>query len=392
MPESYSQRFDRIMGPRPVATSLLDEGPPTVRAARSSGRLKGLLTTTQMARQARQDALDTAWKTATFARQAAQEDLARQREDRMASQFGATQARLAASEEARNRHTALMESLTAKKAGREEEEYQRNVGERNRIEPIYKALLGESVPGVEVDPETLDTKLMVGGKIQSLPGRFVGPMLEKHFGFKYKAPSGEDKQGVAEMTVTVNSLAAESGYKLDPTTKAALVKVIAKNPALLDALPDELAARANWQKETDRTKKLTGLLDATDFTKLPKDTRPWYNPASLFTDKPAVMALKGFTDKNEPNIEPMDVDEAKKQGYGLIQKKPTGYYLNDEPVAPPKPLGSLLDRLQPAPAMAPAVEPTSKKPVGPPIERTLKGTRQKVRVQPMSDGTYITLE
>lgn len=364
MPETYSQRFDRIMGPRQTSTQTASF-PPTLGAARAQGRLKGLLSTVQMDREARREELALRKLDDAIARQTSVED-----------RFNRTQERLAESEAARNRHTALMEALTVKKATREEAEQERTDSERARFDPIHRALMGEAVPGVQVNPETLDTTLLVGNKTHSLPGRFVGPMLEKHYGYKYKTPAGEDKEAVAEATSRVSDLVRQTGVKLNPSDVTRLGKVAATNPSLLDSMQMELEKEAGAQKETARAKGLLSAAETYPWTGLKKDVRSGWNPASWFTDKPEVVTLGGFNEKGEPMLMPMDPDKAKKSGLPIVRKEQGGYFLNDSPVTMPKPLGPILDRIQPRPSVtnAPAAS------AGAVVERRLKdGTVVRVR-------------
>jgi hypothetical protein len=292
----------------------------------------------------------------------------------MANQFGQTQERLAASEEARNRHTALMEALTVKKATREEAEQGRTDAERARFEPIHRALMGETVPGVQVDPETLDTTLLVGDKPHSLPGRFVGPMLEKHYGYKYKA-AGEDKTAVADATSRVSDIVRQTGVKLAPSEITQLGKVAAVNPSLLDGLQAELEKEAELQKETMRAKGLLSAGETFPWTGLKKDVRSGWNPASWFTDKPEVVTLGGFDEKNKPMLLPMDPDKATKAGLPIVRKERGQYFVDDKAVEVPKPLGSLMNRLQPRATTVPAATTAS-----PIVERRLKdGSTVRVR-------------
>ncbi len=356
MPETYSNRFARIMGPRPTSVQT-ENFPATIGAARAQGRLRGLLSTIQMDREARHEALALRKMDAALARQTSTEDLALAREQRMEDQFNRTQERMTASEEARNRHTALMEALTVKKATREESEQARTDAERARFEPIHRALMGETVPGVQVDPETLDTTLLVGDKPHSLPGRFVGPMLEKHYGYKYKA-AGEDKEAVADATSRVSDLVRQSGVKLAPSDVTRLGKVAAKNPSLLDGLQAELEKEVELQKETARAKGLLSAGETFPWTGLKKDVRSRWNPARLFSDKPEVVTLGGFDEKDKPMLLPMDPDKAAKAGLPIVRKERGQYFVDDKAVEVPKPLGALLDRLQPR-ATTPTAAPSA---------------------------------
>jgi hypothetical protein len=323
-----------------------------------------------MDREARHEALALRKMDAALARQTSTEDLALAREQRMEDQFNRNQERMTASEEARNRHTALMEALTVKKATREEAEQARTDAERARFEPIHRALMGETVPGVQVDPETLDTTLLVGDKPHSLPGHFVGPMLEKHYGYKYKAPAGEDKEAVADATSRVSDLVRQSGVKLAPSDVTRLGKVAAQNPSLLDGLQAELEKEKDFQRQSRNVETLQKTLPSLAVPpSIQEQVKPGFfrkamsiSPLGALANRfyrpdPTVMTMGDFID-GEPDLLTMKLSKAKKMERGIITKRDKGYFLDNEPIAPPKPLGALLDRLQPR-ATTPTAAPSA---------------------------------
>lgn len=364
MPESYQQRFDRIMRRQPA---LMEEEPasPVVAAGRASGRLRGLMSRMQLERQARQEELASQRFAAQLARQDAQERLAAEREARMADQFRTTQDRMAQDAASRTAHQQFLERLAglqnereAKKAERADAEYSREDAERKRFEPIFRALSGETVPGVKVNPDTFDTTIEMEGKTHPIRGAYVEAMLQKHFGYKIPKTS-LDPAAVAGAVSAVSDMARQSGAKLSATDIQNIGKFAAKNPSLLATLPDELEKEATFQKESGRTGELLRSLQDFNWASLPKDTRSGWNPASWFTDKPAALALTGFDEKNRPALLPMDVDKAKKSGFRIISKAEDGFRMDNQPIRKPSAPGPLIQRLIPAEASTPVEVPTT---------------------------------
>ena len=267
-------------------------------------------------------------------------------------------------------HQKFMEKLAEEKAARDAAKSEREsaketleMEERSRFEPIWRSVQGERVPGVQVDPETFDTTIIVGGKPAVIPGDFVMQGINKHYGYKLKpAKSAED---VAAAKASVADMVRQSGVKLAPSEVSAMGQAAAKNPSLLDALPDALTQEAEFQKEQSRAKGLISAGETYSWGKVPKDVRSGWNPASWFTDRPGKVGLMGFDEKGNPLLKNLTLEEEEKgEAKGIFSRGPNGTYLLDgNPVVMPESPGPILRRVQPRAAPETAPVPAASAPV-----------------------------
>jgi len=192
-----------------------------------------------------------------------------------------------------------------------------------------------------------------------------------------------DKEQEERLTVSMNAaniadMLRKSGVKLSAQEVGALAKATVREPGLLSALPDELQAESKYLTEAARARNLLKQAENYPWSSMPTDTRPWYMSLG---DKPAVLAVTGFDEKNMPSLLPMDADDAKKEERAIVGRAGGGYTLNGQPLQPPKPMGPLLQRLK--------IQPQA--PAGEVVERQLRdGTT--VRVRRMPDGSWAEVE
>jgi hypothetical protein len=208
---------------------------------------------------------------------------------------------------------------------------------------------------------------------EAAPIEGIKNMLSTERGLLLKGDKEGDKIDVASATANISDMVRQTGANLKPSEIANLGKVASRNPALLDSLQGELEKEVAYQKESARAKGLLAGAEKWPWDKVPQGG--WFS-------EPQVVGLTGYDEKNNPMLQNMTREDAKKQGAGIVSRSAGGIMLDGKPVQAPKAMGPLLQRLQPKAKAASTGEI---------VERRLKDG-STVRVQRMPDGTWAEVE
>lgn len=170
------------------------------------------------------------------------------------------------------------------------------------------------------------------------------------------------KDALAESRSLISGMAGEYGVKLKESEIADLSRLAAKQPKLLDAMPQVFQDYADEQKQAQTARGLIRKAEERPWTGLSKDVQSWANPKSWWSDKPQVVGVKRFDTQRDPATgslvrtpittsmdaegNPLTAEKAKALGLPLFTQNDKGLMLGDTPVEAPKPGKPLLERLR----------------------------------------------
>lgn len=355
MPSLYQDRWNRIYGndSPPLAPSPISNEPPLVQAARLRGMARGLVAKREQEAEQRKYSDMMAQRVAEFARRERDDQLASDREERIARQFRENQRRLEEADADRLTHQRFLERMAvtqnereAAKAARAEEEAARIENERKQFEPVYRTAMGETGHGVTMDKD-FNATITVDGKPVTLRGPLVLARIKKLYGEDVRLPKEDNKVDLAATRSTISDLASQSGLVLKPSQINDISRVLAENPERIDAIPEVFKQEAEYQKQK---KDYEGITKALAGRVMPKSAAEQLKERWFFNrwgkQDPTVSAITGYSPKGTPLFKDMPLSEAYDNGYIVVTKDERGgILLDDEPLTAPTPTGPILQRL-----------------------------------------------